>query len=200
MPSLSGRDYAQGRGFKPRGIPILSDTFLATDGTNPSDRASDIGGPWIETDTGGRLSVQSNQARFTTGGVANDPKFLVGPHERLTGRVLSFDLTPGQTNQDGLQIGFWSGTNLHPVSGDRQHIMWFYLDGNIYCRESGGEGAAAAYVSSARRVRIVLKATGATYFYDGVQIADLAVNSGGSLYIGIGAQNGTWDIDNILLI
>lgn len=170
----------------------IYDTFTDINGTNLNVHVPEKGS-WTEVDTGGLCDIQSNKAQITGAGVYTDPLFYAGPFDRATGREFVFTIKPGQLNQQ-MAIALWSGLNFDPVTGDKEHLMWFFSDGNIYCREAV-EPAAGAYTTDERECRIVLKAVGAEYWYNGIMIADLAVNNGSPLYVGVAAKGGTWDFD-----
>lgn len=173
---------------------LIYDTFTDINGTDLDAHVPEKGA-WTEVDTGGLCDIQSNKAQITGAGVYTDPLFYAGPFPRVTGAELVFTIKPGQLNQQ-MGIALWDGLNFDPGTGDKEHLMWFFSDGNIYCREAV-EPAAVAYTTDEVECKIVLKAVGAEYWYNGVMVADLAVNSGGPLYVGVAAKGGTWDFDFI---
>ena len=123
----------------------------------------------------------------------------VATFSRAAGVSFSFDVQPDQTAAEGLAIGMLGSTSEAPGGGHGGALMWFYSDANIYCREGGTEGAAATYTTDLRHCLIQLKDTGATYFYNGTQIADLAVGDTDLFYVSLGILGGGWTIDNIRL-
>lgn len=173
----------------------LHDTFTDSNGTDLDTHVSEVGG-WTELDTGGLLDIQSNMAELTGNNDYADPVFFAGPFARSAGQELLFNIEPGQTNSQ-LAIGLWSGIDLNPSTGDREHLMWFFGNGSIYCRETGAEGAAGAYTTDKRECKIVVLPTGAEYWYNGIKIAELAVNSGDPLYVGISVLTGVWKFDDL---
>jgi len=196
---MPARQYAIDRAaVEPTSDPyadyLMYDTFTDVNGTD-LDAHTPEKGSWTEVDTGALCDIQSNKAQITGAGVYTDPLFYAGSFARETGQELVFTIKPGQTNQQ-LAIALWGGLDFNPVTGDKEHLMWFFSDGNLYCREAV-EAAACAYTTDEVECKIILKAIGAEYWYDGVKVADLAVNSGDPLYVGVVAQGGVWDFDII---
>lgn len=171
----------------------IYDTFTKT---NPED-AGEVGTGWNKVDTGGKLSIVGNALAIATSGAYNDPELVSKDAiTRAAGVALEFTLTAGQSNTQGLVVGLFSSPDTNPVSGDKEGIFWFFSGNNFYCREAA-EPAAGTYDTSPHTYKMVLKTTGATYYQDDIEVADLAVASGSPLYVGITALNGTWVIDNV---
>lgn len=174
---------------------LMYDTFTDENGVDLDDHNSEVG-DWTEVDTGGKCDIQANKAQITGAGIWTDPLFRAGPFDRETGQELVFTIKPGQTTNQ-FAIGLWSGLNFDPGSGgDKAHIMWFYTGAKLYCREAA-EPEFVTYTTDERECKIILKATGAEYWYNGEKIADLAVNSDDPLYIGVVARGGDWDISQL---
>ena len=172
--------------------------FDSFEKTNPED-AGEAGTGWDKVDTGGKLSIVGNALAIATGGAYNDPELVSKDSiARAAGVTLEFDLTAGQSDTQGLAVGFYSTADTNPVTGDKEGIFWFFSGNNFYCREAA-EPAAGTYDTNPHTYKIVLKATGATYYQDDVEVANLAVAGGSPVYVGITSLNGTWVIDNIKL-
>jgi len=171
----------------------IYDTFTKA---NPED-AGEVGTGWNKVDTGGKLSIVGNALAIATGGAYNDPELVSKDAiSRVAGVTLEFTLTAGQSDTQGLVVGLFSSPATDPVTGDKEGIFWFFSGNNFYCREAA-EPAAGTYSTAPATYKMVLKATGATYYQNDIEVADLAVKSGSPLYVGITAKSGTWVIDNL---
>lgn len=202
MPCLPLTGAGPSAGVDPYAAYLFYDSLTDSNGTEPDahtpEKDSSENG-WTEVDTGDLIDIQSNALHIECSNDGADPNIYIGTFARAVGRELCFTITPGQTNGQ-LRIGLWGTTTLNPT-GTLAHFMWFYSDGNIYCREGGLEGAASAYTTAEAECKIVLKATGAEYWYGGVKIADLAVKNTDPLYFGVGTSiaGKTFVLDDITI-